>query len=147
MNTKNRLMLVIAAGLVAAIGSQLIADPKSDKPKPAPDKPAAKAYTPVLTVEQTMEGQASLMKSIKSGILDGDWGTAEKSAYVLAELSSTNQYHNDAKDYQTWAKALSNDALELAKALKKHDENESKRLLKKAGNNCSACHDVYKKKW
>lgn len=146
MNVKTRAKLLVAVGIVVIIGSQLLAQPKEDKPRTDVGKPDAKAYTPVLTVEQTMEGQGSLMKRIKGGILDENWGDASKAALVLAELSNTNQYHNDAQNYKDWAKALSKDSLELAKALHKRDADESKRLLQKAGDNCTSCHDVYKKK-
>ena len=147
MKLRNRIGFVLAVGCIALVGAQLVAGPKPVEPKKDADKPAARAYTPVLTVEQTMEGQGSLMKSIKSGLLDGAWDNAEKSALVLAELSSTNQYHNDAKDYKGWARELSKTSMELAAALKKRDEDGSKKLMKRAGDTCSACHEVYKKKW
>ncbi|HPF39794.1 MAG TPA: cytochrome c [Phycisphaerae bacterium] len=150
MNRKSRMGLVVAVAMIAVAGSQLIAGPKPVKPKKEADKPAekpAQAYTPVLNIEQTMEGQGALMKSIKNGIIDGAWSEAEKSALILAEVSNTNQYHKDAKDYQDWAKDLSKTALDLAGSLKKRDEAESKTLMQKAGATCKACHEVYKKKW
>lgn len=144
MKFRNRLGLVLAVALVAIVGSRLVAEPKDEKPKA--DNADKQSYKPVLNVEQTMEGQGSLMKSIKAGILDGNWNDATKSALILAELSNTNQFHNDAADYQKWAKDLSKNCLELAKALHKRDENESKRLMSEANDTCQACHKVYKKK-
>ncbi|MCB9853454.1 MAG: cytochrome c [Phycisphaerales bacterium] len=140
MNVRNRVALFAAFGIVAIVGSQLLAEPKVEKPTPK-----AEAFKPVLTVEQTMEGQGSLIKRIKGGILDEEWDDASKAALVLAELSNTNQYHNDAKDYKDWAKALSKDSLELAKALHKRDGEDAKRLMQKAAQNCKSCHEVYKK--
>lgn len=148
MKLKYRIGTFLAIVSVVALGSRLVAGPENDKPKKEEvAKPAKRIFKPVLTVEETMEGQANLMKSIKSGILDGAWDEASIRATVLAELSNTNQLHNDAKDYKTWARGLSKDCLELARALKKRDEKESKALIMRANEKCSACHEVYKKKW
>ncbi len=148
MKLKYRIGMFLALATVVALGARLVAGPDNDKPMTEKvAKPAKETFKPVLTVEETMEGQANLMKSIKSGILDGAWDEASIRATVLAELSNTNQYHNDAKDYKTWAQGLSKDCLELARALKKRDEKESKALITRANEKCSACHDVYKKKW
>lgn len=151
MNLKRRFGIIIAVAIVAVVGTRLIAEPNTDKPKTdkpkAEDKPKkAESYTPVLSIEETMEGQGTLMKHIKGAIIDGAWADGSKSALILAELANTNQFHKDADDYRAWARELSGDCLELAKALKHRDANESKRLIAKAKDVCSDCHHKYKKK-
>jgi len=96
------------------------------------------------TSTNMMEGQAKLWGEIKDGILDSNWKAAEKSAWLLAEVSNVNQYQHEAADYKGWAKQMSDQCVELAGVLKKKDAAKSRDLVSKIGNTCSECHNKYK---
>ena len=107
-------------------------------------KPAAQAFKPVQPIHEMMEGQGKLFGEIREGILDKEWKAASRSAWLLAEISNVNRYQHDDAEYKGYAKAMSAQAVELAKLLKKEDEAGSKAAARKISQSCSACHEKYK---
>lgn len=142
MNRRATGMLVglIVCGVTASVGLMVWAGPKTGS-----KKRKVAAFKPVLDVHQQMECQGGLYKSLKDGLLDKKWGPAADSAWLLAELGNINQYQHEDAEYQKFAKAMSDDCVTLAKALKKHDEAAAKDALKLVGQRCADCHDAYKK--
>ena len=142
-----RLVAVIGAVGLTVLATELIAgqEPPKTPPPPAPiPKPVpVTTFKPITSVHHLMEGQGKLFGEIKDGILDSKWKAAEKSAWLLAEISNVNQFQNDAADYKAWAKKLAGDAVELANALKKNDAAKSREWVSKIGNTCSECHNKY----
>jgi len=143
---KSVFRMVTILGLVGltVLATELIAGDEPPKTPPVPKPAPAGNFKPVISVHYMMEGQGKLWGEIKDGILDSNWKAAEKSAWILAELSNVNQYQHDAADYKGWAKKMSLQTVELAEALKKKDAAKSRDMVSKIGNTCSECHNKYK---
>ncbi len=143
----NLIVLLSLVGLTV-LATELIAgdEPPKTPPLPAPKpKPVpVTSFVPVTSVHHLMEGQGKLFGEIKDGILDSKWKSAERSAWLLAEISNVNQYQHDAADYKNWAKMMASQCVELANALKKNDAAKSRDLISKVGNTCGECHNKYK---
>ena len=143
-----RIGLALTSLLVALFGVTILltADPPAavnGNDKVTVDKP----FKPMMNVEQLMEGQEQLFKSIKDGIADKSWDESKNAAWMLAELANTNQYHHKDVKYRELAQKMADDTVELAKLLGKHKADESKAQFTKVSQSCKSCHDAYKKQW
>lgn len=129
---------LLAAGLIATAQAQ---------PKPGGVAAASPGspYKPVQSLHHMMEGQNKLLKEIKAGIIDKALKDAMVSAWILAEISNSNQYQNEDPAYRELAVRVSQQCVELAQTLKKGDEKAAMTQLNAIGQTCGACHDKFKK--
>ena len=138
---KTIVCLCLVVGLVFAVsGLVAVAQPKQTAKK----KTSKTAFRPVQSIHDMMEGQRKLWIEIKEGIVDKQWNEAGKSAWILAEVANVNQYQHKSPEYKDLARKMSADCVKLAKLLKKKDESGAKKMVKKVGETCSACHDQFK---
>lgn len=110
----------------------------------------ADAFKPVARVHSLMEGQEQHFANILSLLDDPNARKRAEhiavQAEVLAELANVNIRNRDKDDYRTWAAAVRDQALELAKEADKGgtaDEQRMRALYKQIGDTCKSCHDVY----
>ncbi len=114
------------------------------------DKASVLKFKPVAPVESLMHAQDDHFTEIKDYIAMSDEKEPKRfdymahQAFILAELGNVNQFNRKAKDYQGWAKAIRDEALALADAAMKKDQEAVKAAAKRIHSNCKSCHDVYK---
>jgi hypothetical protein len=137
-NSTKALLCLIGLSAILTVGLMADAEPKAE-PAKRPE------FKPVLDLHDQMECQGGLFKQIKENMLDKKWRPASEAAWLLAELGNVNQYQHEDAAYGKIAKAMSDECVTLAKALKKKDETAAKESLKLVGQHCGTCHDQYKK--
>ncbi len=146
MNVKH-IKTIAAIGCCAICAVSLLpsAEAQPGHTRSTPKKKAG-AFKPAQELEQMMEGQKHLFGGIKAGILDEAWDDAVIKAWILAEMANANQFQNSHADYKKLASQMSEQCIDLAKTLKKHDAKESMAKFSAIGKTCGACHDQFGKK-
>ena len=129
---------VFAAVAVLALSLVVTAQPK--------EAASEKAFKPVQSMEEMMEGQKKLYGEIKMAIGEKAWDEGETCAWILAEVANVNHYQRNDPSYQKFADQMSGQCAELAKLLQKRSEAEAKEKVGEIGKTCNACHDQFRKK-
>ena len=105
-------------------------------------------FKPVAPVESLMHAQDEHFTAIRDliGNPDADkrFERMAHQAFILAELGNVNQYNRKAKDYQGWARALRDDAKDLAMAASAEDEDAIRDAARRVNSDCKSCHDAYR---
>jgi predicted HNH restriction endonuclease len=112
----------------------------------APPAASSPTFKPVQPLKRLMEGQEQLMGRIKDEIQDKSWQEAQVSAWILAEMANVNQYQKPDAEFQALALKMSGQCVELAKVLKRRDQNAAIDQTKSVGQTCKSCHEKFRKK-
>lgn len=129
---------------MAGLSAWWVANAWAEAP-PSRDKAGSSAgFKPVQPIHTMMEGQKKLRSEIQAGILDKKWKDASKAAWILAEIANVNQFQHADAEYKGYAKKMSDQCVQLAKLLRKRNEQAARDQFKKIGQTCSACHDKYR---
>lgn len=113
------------------------------------DEAAALKFKPVAPVQSLMHAQDDHFTAIMDYIASSDEKDPKRfdhmahQAFILAELGNVNQFNRKAKDYRGWAKAMRDEALALADAALKKNQEAVKVAARRIHGNCKSCHDVY----
>lgn len=134
---------LVTLGLLGGVGYLSADDPKAA----GPALPPAKAFKPVQGVDRVMQSQDAMVREIKDAIVDKEWESGETSAWILAELSNVNHYHNNDPKYHALADKMAAECVELAKLMNKRKGDEAKAKMTAINQTCTACHDQFAKKW
>ncbi len=114
------------------------------------DEAAALKFKPVAPVQSLMHAQDEHFTAIMDYIATTDekdpkrFDNMAHQAFILAELGNVNQFNKPREDWRGWAKAIRDEAIALADAAMKKDQDAVKAAARQIHGTCTSCHDVYK---